>query len=293
MQASDGKLYGTTPNGGGASGGVIFQVTTAGAYKVLHNFVAAAPATDGFGPVAGLVQGSDGYLYGVAPNGGAGGFGTLFRLNTTGTIFTVLHNFDGVTGANPTSTPLLHTNGKIYGMTMSGGAFHQGVFYSFDNGLKPFASLFVIWSGKVGNSVDVLGQGFSNATGVKFGTGPGSFVAANDTYLTATVATNSTTGHVTVLEPSGNLVSPQTFKVIPAISGFNPPSGPVGTSVVITGTSFLQTATVKIGGVNAVFTVNSDTQITATVPTGAVTGKIAVTTKGGTATSAATFTVTP
>jgi uncharacterized repeat protein (TIGR03803 family) len=294
MQASDGKLYGTTPNGGNASGGVLFQVTTAGGYKVLHNFAAAAPATDGYGPVAGLVQGSDGFLYGVNPNGGSAGFGTLFKINTSGSIFQVLHNFDGISGANPTSTPILHTNGKIYGMTMSGGAFHQGVFYSFDNGLKPFASLFVISSGKVGSSVDILGQGFSNATGVKFGTGPGTFAAANDTYMTALVATGSTTGHVTVLEPGGNLVSPQTFKVIPTISGFNPPSGPVGTSVVITGTSFLQTTLVKFGGVKAtVVTINSDTQITATVPTGAVTGKVVVATKGGTATSAATFTVTP
>jgi uncharacterized repeat protein (TIGR03803 family) len=294
MQASDGKLYGTTPNGGSGSGGVLFQVTTGGVFKVLRSFAATPPAADGYGSVAGLVQGSDGFLYGVNPNGGAGGFGTLFKINTTGSTFQVLHNFDGVSGANPTSTPILHTNGKIYGMTMSGGAFHQGVLYSFDNGLKPFASLFVISSGKVGSSVDILGQGFSNATGVKFGTGAGTFVAANDTYMTATLATGGTTGHVTVLEPGGNLASPQTFKVIPTISGFAPSSGQVGTSVVITGTSFLQTTALKFGGVKAtVFTVNSDTQITATVPTAAVTGKIVVTTKGGTATSAATFTVTP
>jgi len=294
MQASDGKLYGTTPNGGTSSGGVVFQVTTGGVYKVLHNFAAAPPASDGYGSVAGLVQGSDGFLYGVNPNGGAGGFGTLFKINTNGTTFQVLHNFDVVTGAGPTSTPILHTNGKIYGMTTSGGAFHQGVIYSFDNTLKPFASLFVIWSGKVGTSVGVLGQGSSNATGVKFGTGPGTFVAANDTYMTATVAAGATTGHVTVLEPGGNLASPQTFKVVPTISGFAPSSGPVGTSVLITGTSLSQTTAVKFGAVKApVFTINSDTQLTATVPSGANTGKIVVTTKGGTATSAATFTVTP
>ncbi|HVO62821.1 MAG TPA: choice-of-anchor tandem repeat GloVer-containing protein [Terriglobales bacterium] len=294
MQASDGKLYGTTPNGGNSSGGVVFQVTTGGVYKVLHSFAAAAPATDGYGSVAGLVQGSDGFLYGVNPNGGAGGFGTLFKINSTGKTFQVLHNFDGVTGAGPTSTPILHTNGKIYAMTTSGGAFHQGVVYSLDNALKPFASLFVTWSGKVGTSVGVLGQGFSNATAVKFGTGPGTFVAANDTYMTAAVAAGATTGHVTVLEPGGNLASPQTFKVVPTISGFSPSSGPVGTSVVITGMSLSQTTAVKFGGIKATaFTVNSDTQVTATVPTAAKTGKIAVPTKGGTATSAATFTVTP
>jgi hypothetical protein len=112
--------------------------------------------------------------------------------------------------------------------------------------------------------------------------------------MTATVAAGATTGHVTVLEPGGNLASPQTFKVVPTISGFAPSSGPVGTSVLITGTSLSQTTAVKFGAVKApVFTINSDTQLTATVPSGAKTGKIVVTTKGGTATSAATFTVTP
>jgi hypothetical protein len=68
----------------------------------------------------------------------------------------------------------------------------------------------------------------------------------------------------------------------------------LGTSVVITGTSLLQTTKVTFGGVGATaFTVNSDTTVTATVPTGAKTGKIAITTQGGTAQSAANFTVTP
>jgi hypothetical protein len=76
------------------------------------------------------------------------------------------------------------------------------------------------------------------------------------------------------------------------IKTFTPTSGTVGTSVVITGTSFLNASTVKFGGVTAaVFTVNSDTQVTATVPSGAVTGKISITTPGGTATSSSVFTV--
>lgn len=291
LQASDGKLYGTAPNAGTSSGGVVFQCTTAGAYKVLHNF-ATTPGTEGYGPVAGLVQGSDGFLYGVNQSGGASGFGTLFKINTTGTTFAVLHNFDKLTGAGPTSTPVLHTSGKIYGMTQAGGVYNQGVLYSFDNGLKPFASIFVIWSGKVGTSVGILGQGFSNATGVKFGSGPGTFVAASDTYMTATVTAGATTATDTVLEPGGNLLTPQKFKVIPTISSISPTSGPVGTSVVITGMSLTQTTSVTFGGVKATsFTVNSNTQVTATVPTGAKTGKVAAKTAGGSASSAATFTV--
>jgi len=62
--------------------------------------------------------------------------------------------------------------------------------------------------------------------------------------------------------------------------------------VIINGTGLTQTTKVTFGGVNATtFTVNSATKVTATVPTGAVDGKIAITTPGGSATSAETFTV--
>ena len=167
-----------------------------------------------------------------------------------------------------------------------------GVLYSFEDSLKPFASLVVIWSGKVGTEVGILGQGFNSATGVNFGKGPGSFTVVSDTYMIASPANGATTGNVTVLAPSGNLVTPQVFKVIPSILSFTPSSGPVGTSVTIKGTSFLETTSVTFGGAKATsFTVDSDTQITAVVPTGAKTGTIGITTKGGKAVSKTKFTV--
>ena len=192
------------------------------------------------------------------------------------------------------STPTLHTNGIIYGTTEHGGTPRAGygVLYSFDAGLKPFASIVVIWSGKVGASIGILGQGFSSATGVKFGSGAGTFSVVSDTYMIASPAQGSTTGNVTILEPSGNLVTPQVFKVIPSIKDFSPPNGPVGTTVTIDGMSLTQASGVTFGGVKAkTFTVNSDTQITAVVPTGAKTGTIGITTKGGKATSSQKFTV--
>ncbi len=291
MQAADGKLYGTTPWGGTGSIGIVFVMSTSGAgYKVLHNF----QTLDGVNPASGMVQGSDKFLYSVATGGGANSQGTLFRLSTTGKNFSVLYNFDTQMGAEPTGTPTLHTDGTIYGVTYTGGPQFSGygVLYSFQNGLKPFASLVVIWSGKLGTQVGILGQGFSSATGVQFGSGPGTFTVVSDTYMIASPATNATTGPVTILEPGGNLVSTQTFSVLPDILSFSPPSGPVGTQVVITGTSLLQTTTVTIGGAKATsFTVNSDSQVTATVPAGAKTGKITIATKGGKATSAKKFTV--
>ncbi len=291
MQGVDGKLYGTTVWQGTADQGVVFVMTTGGGgYKVLHSF----QPTEGTNPYAGLVQGSDKYLYGVAARGGSKGLGTLFKVSTTGKNFAVLHDFDTPSGDTPFATPMLHTNGIIYGLTAHGGTPNTGygVIYSFDAGLKPFASLVVLSSGKVGDSVGILGQGFTSATGVQFGSGPGTFTVVSDTYMIAAPATGATTGPVTVLEPGGNLVTPQTYSVIPVILGFSPPSGSVGTQVQITGTSFTQASAVTFsGGAKASFTVNSDTQITATVPAGAKTGKISVTTKGGKATSKTKFTV--
>jgi len=82
--------------------------------------------------------------------------------------------------------------------------------------------------------------------------------------------------------------------VVPEVTSFTPTSGPVGQSVVITGNSFTGATKVTFGGVAATsYKVIKDTQVDALVPTGAVTGAIAVTTAGGTGTSKTNFTVTP
>ena len=292
VQGTDGAFYGTASTGGTLSGGVIFKVTTGGAFSVLYNFSATSPL-NGASPLAGLAQGSDGLLYGVASVGGANNKGTLFKISTKGTGFTVLHHFDATTGSGPLATPLLHTTGKIYGLTFGGGTRGDyGVFYSLDAGLKPFASQFVFYSGKVGATVGILGQGFSSATGVKFGTGPGTYVVSTDSFLMAKVAAGATTGVITVLEHTGNLVTPQKYKVIPTVTAMTPTSGSVGTKVLVTGMSLLQATTVTFGGVKATsITINSDTQITALVPASAVTGKVSIKTPGGATSAPGIFTV--
>jgi IPT/TIG domain len=89
------------------------------------------------------------------------------------------------------------------------------------------------------------------------------------------------------------LTAPSAFAVVPTVDSFTPTSGPVGTSVVITGTGFTGTTDVTFNGTSATtFTVDSDTTITATVPAGATTGPIEVTNPDGTGTSATNFTVT-
>ncbi len=292
MQGVDGALYGTTSAGGTGSGGALYKITTGGVYTVLTNFTSGS-TTNGATPYSGVVQGSDKFLYGVTSSGGANKLGALFKISTAGKGFTILHSFDTTTGDTPLSTPLLHTNGTIYGITSHGGVHvPDGVAYSMNVGLKSFVAPVVLHSAKVNASVGVLGQGFNNATGILFGTGAGTFTLVSDTFITAKLVAGATTGLITVQEPTGNLTSAQNFKVGPSITGFSPPSGPVGTQVKITGMSLSQATTVKFGTVKATaFTVNSNTQVTATVPTGAVTGKISITTPGGTASSATSFTV--
>ncbi|HWY15958.1 MAG TPA: choice-of-anchor tandem repeat GloVer-containing protein [Rhizomicrobium sp.] len=213
MEATDGKLYGTTAAGGSLSQGIVYQLTTNGAYDVLHNF---QDTTEGSGSVSGLVQASDNYLYSVMPAGGANGYGTLYRINTTGTKFKVLHTFDSPTGAYPASTPTLYTDGTLYGLTLKGGTQENGangVLFSFTNGFKPFVAL-QLWAGSVGTTVGILGQGFSAATGVNFGNVAATFNVVNDTYMTATVPAGATTAKVTVLETSGSLATLRKFKVL-------------------------------------------------------------------------------
>jgi uncharacterized repeat protein (TIGR03803 family) len=296
IQGSDGNLYGTTYLGGANNYGVVFQVTLSGKFTVLHSF----SSSDGTNPQAGLVQATDGNFYGATTSGGGSGGGTLFKITSKG-VFTSLFNFTANTSSGyvPQVTLVQHTNGVLYGDTVNGGippgepgevtGFGQGVIYSLNVGLKPFVSLLTRF-GKVGASIGILGQGFTGATAVSFHGVQASFTFVSDTYLTAAVPEGALTGVVTVTTPTGNLVSGKTFLVTPTITSFSPTSGSVGTQVVISGSGLTQTSQVKFGGVKAtVFTVNSDSQITATVPTGANTGKITVKTAGGTATSSGTF----
>jgi uncharacterized repeat protein (TIGR03803 family) len=294
IQASDGNFYGVTYRGGSDGGGVVFQLTPSGGYTVLYNFgtVSGPPGTS-------LVEGTDGVLYGITlpPNGQDNGH--IYSITKSGT-FNILHTFcqdPNCTDGYNASTPLVQdTDGKFYSVTASGGMSGNcecGVFYSFDVGLGAFVQL-VSTSGKEGAKVGILGQGFSGSSVVSFGgTQATTVTRSGTTFLNTTVPAGALTGTVTVTTGGTTLTSSNTFNVLPTLASFSPSSGPVGTAVQITGTGLMQTTSVTFGGVKATnITVNSDTQVTADVPTGAKTGKIGVTTKGGKATSKASFTVT-
>jgi uncharacterized repeat protein (TIGR03803 family) len=292
VQGNDGFLYGTTSGGGSAGEGVVFKLSTSGKLTLLHEFDSRS-GNDGNVPFAGLVAASDGKFYGAAegPNFGLYPNGDLFSISSGGS-YSPLYAFDSTHGALPVATPMQHTNGLIYGVTERGGGPQGGVLYNLDNGLPRFVNVMTRW-GSGGQTVEILGNGLTGTTSVKFGSGSASFIVVSDTYMTASVPDDGTAGFVTVTTPSDTLISSRTFDVVPVISSIAPTSGPVGTQVTITGSGFIGASQVKFGGVKGTYTVNSGTTITATVPAGAKTGKVSVKTAGGNASSKATFTVTP
>ena len=294
VQASNGSFYGTTFSGGPSlsGNGVVFKMTPGGALTVVHDFTGAP---DGSNPSNGVMQATDGDLYGTTMSGGTCssgiGCGTIFRVTAAG-VYSILYNFDGTTGLNPATAVFQHTNGDLYGATSLAGTHNFGVFYSYGLKLTPFISTLTN-SGKAGQTIQILGQGLNGTTKVDFGTGSATFNVVSDTYMTAVVPVNGTTANVTVVTPTRTMVSSRVFRVIPAITSFSPPSGPVGTPVIITGTGLTQASRVTFGGIKATtFMVNSATQVTATVPNGARTGGIGILTPGGLG-SSKKFSVTP
>ena len=290
VEGSDGNLYGTTTAGGTEDAGVIFKITPTGTYSVIYNF-SSKNFQFGYQAFAGLIAGNDGNLYGATIWGGQNGAGVIFEITTSG-AYSVLTSFDVPDGDGAYATPMQHTNGAIFGLTKRGGAASDGTIYGFKTGLPPFAQL-TSPTGLVGGSVGILGTGFATAASVTFNGTPASFHVLSNTFMTAAIPSGET-GFVTVNTSSGALTSSKIFRVIPQVLSFSPTNGKTGDSVVITGTGLIQTQAISVGGVRVTsYTVNSDSQLTFVVPANAKTGKIAVTTPGGSAQSAAVFTVNP
>jgi len=162
IQGADGNFYGTTTFGGPHDAGSIFKITPGGVLTRLYSFTGGA---DGDSPLAGLLQGNDGNLYGTTYQGGGVGVGTVFKLGTNG-AFSTLYSFSDTDGAFPFAGLALGTDGKLYGTTELGGPGQAGtVFTITTNGvLNP-----IVW--------------FAGANGAY---PKGTLVQATDTYFYGT-----------------------------------------------------------------------------------------------------------
>jgi uncharacterized repeat protein (TIGR03803 family) len=325
IQATDGNFYGTT-SGGGTGGscpfdgcGTVFKITPAGALTTLYNFCGQANCTDGSLPIAGLLQATDRNLYGTTVAGGTasctGGCGTIFKIGLGGGL-TTLHSFDNGDGSSPYAGLIQGADGDLYGTTVGGGATGGGTafkittagqlttLYNFctqpgcADGQSPRAPLiqandgnfygttsstiFELTAGGVlttllsfaGSDAQISGGLLQATSGIFYGTTP----------LGGNLACDHHNGCGTVFSLNTGLGPFVSF-----VNGF----GRIGQTGGILGQGFTGTTGVSLNGIPASFTVESDTFIKATVPVGATTGYVTVTTPSGVLTSNVPFHVLP
>ena len=254
--ATTGNVAITTP--GGTSNTAVFTV------------LPAAPAIISLGPTSGTT-GTSVTITGTNLTGA-----TAVSFNGTAATFTV-NSVTQLTATVPTGATTGNVTVITPGGTSNGLVFAVTVPASTISSLSPT-------SGTVGTVVVITGSNFTGTTAVSFNGAGATFNLNSATQLTATVPAGATSGSVVVATPGGTS-NGLAFTVIPpapVLSSLSPTSGPVGTSVLITGTSLTGATSVSVNGTTATFTVNSATQLTATVPTGATTGNTTVTTPGGT-----------
>jgi uncharacterized repeat protein (TIGR03803 family) len=240
----DGNLYGTASEGGFAGCGTVFRITKAGILAALHNFL----GWDGCHPFGTLFMADDGDLYGTTYGGGDENYGTVFRLSSDGQ-FVTLHQFDLFDGAGPYSGVTQATDGKFYGTTSSGGDHNFGTIFVISEA-GDFATVFRF-------------DGFH-------GLGPeGSLIQHTNGRLYGTSTFGGFFNNGTIY--SIDLGLGGFVKAVLSVAR-------VGTQVNILGQGLTGTTGVTFNGLAATFTVVSDTYISTTVPSGASSGFIEVTT---------------
>jgi uncharacterized repeat protein (TIGR03803 family) len=288
MLARNGNLYGTTPFGGpGATGpnsgsGTVFGVTTTGTLATLYDFCSQPNCVDGAEPFSGLIQGSDGSLYGTNSADGEYNSGTAFRLSMGGEL-TTLHQFclqgqNCTGGSQPYAALVQGSDGNFYGTTEIGGD-SAGAGTIFE--LSPTQDYTKLYDFCPNVPVcQPLGEwpiaALVQATdGTFYGTTP------SGGYSNKQCAAGFCGTVFTLANGLGPFVLP------------NPLFGKVGQQINILGNELGSTNTVTFNGVRATFSILSDTHVTATVPTAATTGTIEVTTPSGTLRSDVAFQILP
>ena len=211
VQGNDGNFYGTVYTNI-AGPGEVFKITPSPNYA--RTVMCSFNGSFGSNPYPGPLLATHGNFYGVANSGGKDGFGTLYEYDADTQKCTDQWDFTaGTDGAYPSAPLIQNTNGVIYGDAQKGGSnYGYGAFFEYDIHLKPFVSLLPT-SGKVGATVEILGQGLTGTTAVSFNGTAAKFTVVSNTYMTAVVPNGATNGFVTVTTPKGTLKSNRQFQV--------------------------------------------------------------------------------
>jgi len=267
IQATNGNLYGTTLGGGASGHGTVFEITPDGMLTTLYSFCSQAGCPDGNGP-GGLVQATDGNLYGTTGGGGANSDGTVFKITAAGTL-TTLRSFDGTDGQGPPGGLVQAANGDFYGTTGFGGANgNYGTIFE----ITPGGTLTTLYS-------------FCSQSGCADGSNPAAgLVQDTNGMFYGTTQGGGAYGFGAVFSLSvglGPFVETQTT------------SGKVGAAIKILGTDLTGATSVSFNGTAAVFDVVASSLIAAKVPAGATSGKVEVVTPNGTLSSNLAFRVLP
>jgi uncharacterized repeat protein (TIGR03803 family) len=325
IQAANGNFYGTTYVGGTNGGGTIFEITAAGKFSTLYSFCSLPNCADGEGPVAGLVQATDGEFYGTAAGGGLSNGGTVFKITPAGKL-TTLYSFCSLPncadGSGPSAALIQATDGNLYGTTYTGGAncppYGCGTVFEITTAgslttLYSFCSLPNCTDG-IYSYTPLVQATDSNFYGVTWSGGTGS-----GTLFEVTSAGTLTTLYTFCSQPNcadgrfpGGLLQATNGSFYGPTGGggakgdgtvysLNTGLGPfvsfvrnpakVGAEFGILGQGLKGTTSVSLNGVPVKFTVKYDTLLLATVPSGATTGYVTVNTRSGVLTSNVPFQV--
>jgi len=290
VQATDASLYGVTHSGGANNAGTLYRINLDGtAFAVLHDF--GASPDEGTRPAAGLIQASDGLLYGTTEFAAAQiGNGTIFVVGLDGSKFSTLHTmlespFDGRT---PSAELLEASDGLLYGTTEFGGAQDLGaaftlnrdgtgfhVFHDFGvlDGIRPRAPLVeqgaLLWGTAYAGGADDGGTLFRMTRTGRIFAPVHDFAAAGGEHPRAAVLVGSDGALYGTTEAGGDHGFGVVYRFTnPTVSSIAPSSGPAagGTAVTIAGTLFQPGASVLINGQVPAGVSVTTTQITATTP---------------------------
>ena len=143
IEGSDGSLYGATRHGGLSDAGIIFKLNKDGtAFAIVRSFT--TNVGEGAYPLNGVIEGSDGRLYGRTLRGGAKNGNAIFRLNRDGSGYTILHSFGALLADHytPYSGLIEASDGALYGTTVADGAYRIGSVFKIQKDGSGFISLY-------------------------------------------------------------------------------------------------------------------------------------------------------